>query len=118
MSIELKIFLLALLLVQLYLIIRDTRKKHLTIKYTSLWVFLILIMAVVVMFPGLVFKLSELAGFEKTSNMIFLLGFFFLFYLSFILTTIISKQNEKINLLIEEVSMLKERVKSDEKKRG
>jgi hypothetical protein len=72
-------------------------------------------MSIVVIFPGIVFKLSNIAGFEEASNMIFLLGFFFLFYVSFIITTSISIQNEKIKTLIQEVSLLKESVEKNGK---
>ena len=48
--------------------------------------------------------------------MMFLIGFFFLFYISFIITTSISIQNEKIKLLIQEVSILKESVENNGKK--
>lgn len=85
-------------------------------KYASFWIFLITMMTVVVLFPQMVFKLSSILGFEKTSNMVFLLGFFFLFYVSFIITMSISIQNEKIKLLIQEISILKEREKNDGKK--
>lgn len=116
MNIELKIFLLLLLVFQLFLIIRTVKKKKLTMKYASFWIVLIILMVIVVIFPNIVFKLSSLAGFEEASNMIFLLGFFFLFYVSFIITTSISVQNEKIKLLIQEVSMLKESVNNNGKK--
>ena len=116
MSKHLIIFLLALLLLQLILIIRGTRRKEFTIKYASLWIVLIIIMGVVVIYPNLIFMLSDYLGFEAASNMIFLLGFFFLFYLSFIITTSISKQNAKITLLIQEVSMLKEKVKNEKER--
>lgn len=116
MSIELKIFLLLLLVFQLLLIIRTVKRKKLTMKYASFWIVLIILMGIVVIFPNIVFELSSLAGFEEASNMIFLLGFFFLFYVSFIITTSISVQNEKIKLLIQEVSMLKESVNNNGKK--
>lgn len=116
MNISLKIFLIMLLLLQLFLIINRVKRKKMTMKYASFWIFLIIIMTIVVIFPSIVFKLSELAGFEEPSNMIFLLGFFFLFYVSFIITTSISIQNEKIKLLIQEVSLLKESVNKNGKK--
>lgn len=116
MSIVLKISLLVLLLFQLVLIIRTVKKKKLTMKYASFWVTLIILMAIIVIFPDIVFKLSTFAGFEEASNMIFLLGFFFLFYVSFIITTSVSIQNEKIKLLIQEVSLLKESVNKNGKK--
>lgn len=116
MSINLKIFLLLLLIFQLILIINRLKIKKMTIKYASFWIFLIIIMVPVVIFPQLVFKLSKLAGFEEPSNMVFLLGFFFLFYISFIITTTISSQNEKIKSLIQEVSIIKESVTKNGKK--
>ena len=85
-------------------------------KYASFWIFLIILMTIVVIFPEIVFKISKLAGFKEPSNMVFLLGFFFLFYVSFIITTSISIQNEKTKLLIQEISMLKESVNKNGKK--
>lgn len=116
MNNALKIFLIILLIVQLILIINTVKRKKFSMKYASFWIFLLILMAIVVLFPKILFKLSEICGFEKTSNMIFLLGFFFLFYIIFILTSSISIQNEKIKLLIQEVSMLKGRIDDNGKK--
>lgn len=116
MNIVLKLSLLLLLVFQLFLIIRTVKKKRLTMKYASFWILLIILMTIIVIFPEIVFKVSKLAGFEEPSNMVFLLGFFFLFYVSFIITTSISVQNEKIKLLIQEISMLKESVNENGKK--
>ena len=115
MSLNLKLSLILLLVIQLFLIINRVKKKKMTIKYACFWIILVLLMAIVVVFPEILFKLSEIMGFEETSNMIFLLGFFFLFYVSLIITSSISSQNEKIKTLIQEVSILKERVSKYEK---
>lgn len=115
MNINLKLSLIILLILQLVLIINRVKRKKMTMKYASFWILLIIIMSIVVIFPGIVFKLSSIAGFEEASNMIFLLGFFFLFYVSFIITTSISIQNEKIKTLIQEVSLLKESVEKNGK---
>ena len=116
MSFNLVVFLIVMLIFQLMLIIRTVKHKKLTMKYASFWILLLLLMSIIVFFPRIIYKLSELAGFETPSNMIFLLGFFFLFYVSFVITTSISVQNEKIKLLIQEVSLLKERVDKNGKK--
>lgn len=115
MDITLKLFLLILLLFQLFLIISTVRRRKLSMKYGCFWIFLILLMTVVVIFPKILFKLSNLLGFEATSNMIFIVGFFFLFYIIFVLTTSISIQNEKIKNLVQEVSNLKKQVHKDGK---
>ena len=116
MSLALKIFLLCLLVFQLFLIIRTVKAKKLSMRYGSFWIVMLVLMAIVVVFPSIVFYISQLFGFEVTANMVFLLGFFFLFYVSFIITTSISIQNEKIKTLTQEISLLKERVERDGKK--
>ena len=100
---------------QLYLIVNTVRKKQISMKYASLWIILILAMCVVVIFPTIVMYLSKIMGFETTSNMVLLLGFFFSFYMIYIHTISISIQNEKIKLLIQEISILKEKLKENEK---
>lgn len=116
MEITLKLFLLMLLLFQLILIVRTTKLKKLSLKYSTFWIFLLIIMAIIVIFPNIVFTISDVFGFATSSNMVFLLGFFFLYYIIFILTTSISVQNEKIKLLIQELSLLKEKVNKNGKK--
>ena len=110
MKLHLQFFLLLLLLFQLLLIIRTLKNKKLSMRYGSFWIFLLLLM-----FPSILFKISSIVGFEVASNMIFLIGFFFLFYIIFILTISISVQNEKIKLLIQELSLLKESVNNGKK---
>ena len=115
MNIMLKVFILLLLLLQLILIIRTVKLKKLSMKYGSFWILLLILMTLVVIFPNIIFSLSKIFGFEASSNMVFLLGFFFLFYVIFILTISISIQNEKIKLLIQEISLLKESVNKNGK---
>lgn len=115
MSNVLKIFLLIILFLQLILIIHTTKKRKFSIKYATMWILLVFMMMIVVIFPNILYGASNFLGFEVTSNMIFLLAFFFLFYMIFILTASISIQNEKIKLLIQEISILKERVDKDGK---
>ena len=117
MTISLEIFLMLLLVFQIYLIVKVVKKKKLTMKYASFWIFLIVCMFFIVLFPNIVYKLSDLAGFETTSNMLFLLGFFFLFYIAFVITTSISILNEKVKMLIQEISILKESVNKNEKRK-
>ena len=115
MNINLKVFLILLIIFQFVLTIWSVKEKKLTMRYASFWIFLSIIMLLVVLFPKVVFSLSNFIGFKVTSNMIFILCFFFLFYISFIITTTLSIQNRKIKLLIQELSMLKEFYKNDKR---
>lgn len=116
MNIGIIMFMLALILLQLFLVIKTLKNKKMTIKFASLWIFLLIIMCLVIAFPQLLINIAKLIGFEAPSNMILILGFFFLFYISFLITTTISIQNEKIKNLIQEVSMMKDEEKFKVKK--
>ena len=59
---------------------------------------------------------SKMLGFEAPSNMLFVLTIFIAFYLIFNLTTIMSQENKKNILLIQEVSLLKKKVEELEEK--
>ena len=113
---NLSVFLILMLIIQLLLIGLTIKQKKLSIKFGSFWIIMVLIMIILVLFPSFIYSLSDFFGFETSSNMLFLLGFFFLFYISFILTTTISIQNEKIKNLIQEISLLKESVDNNGKK--
>ena len=116
MSIKLKIFLVILILLQFILVIRIVKKKRLTMKYASFWLLLSIVMTIVVIFPRPLFMISKLIGFEVTSNMIFIIGFFVLCYISFVITTTISTQNEKIKNIVQELSIYKESENNNGKK--
>lgn len=107
MNSSLKIFLLFILLLQFTLIINTVKAKKMSMRYGSFWLFILLLMAVAVIFPNIFTSISSLFGFETTSNMIFLIGFFFLFYIIFVLTTSLSKQQTTIKILVQEISLLK-----------
>ena len=115
MNIILKLFLFLILIFQLILIIHTIKKRKMSMRYGSFWIFLLILMSIAVIFPNILISISDFFGFEVASNMIFLVGFFFLFYIIFILTISLSKQKDQIKSLIQEVSILKERVQKDGK---
>jgi len=116
MNNNLKVFIVFVVLINLFLIIKTLKSKKISIRYGVLWIILLLLLALAGLFPNLFIFISNLFGFEKASNMVFLIGFFFLFYLIFVLITTISLLNDKIKLLIQEISILKERVDKNERK--
>ena len=116
MDLSLKLFLFLLILLQLVLIIHTIKSRKMSMRYGSFWIFILILMSIAVLFPNILINLSNFFGFEVASNMIFLVGFFFLFYIIFILTMSISKQHTTIKNLTQEISILKERVEKNEKK--
>lgn len=117
MNDNLKLFIVIIILLNLILIIRTLKLKRISIRYGVLWITLLILLLFVGLFPNLFIYVSDFFGFESASNMVFLLGFFFLFYLNFLLITNISLLNDKIKILIQENSILKERVDRNERKK-
>lgn len=117
MNLSLKIFLFFILLLQFVLIINTIKAKRMSMRYGSFWLFILVLMFVAVLFPGIFTSISSFFGFEATSNMIFLIGFFFLFYIIFVLTMSLSRQQATIKILIQEISLLKAQSQNHENER-
>ena len=60
-------------------------------------------------------NISNFIGFEMPINMIFSIAIFIILYLIFDLTNLISQEQRKNTMLIQEISLLKQRVKELEK---
>ena len=112
-SLRLAIFLVAvvILLFVMYLL----RKGRLPIKFALLWLIAIVLLLIVALFPDMLLWLMNLIGFVTLSNMIIGILFVILIFITISLTVIISGQKEKIRILIQEVSILKEEVKQNTK---
>lgn len=111
---------IVLLLFSLVLMITTTlvlKKGRMPIKYSLLWYFSALIVFILSVFPFIIEWIAWLFGFQTLSNLISAIMFGILLFLTMSLTIINSGQNKKINLLIQEVSMLKENIEKKEEKR-
>jgi len=84
------------------------RKKHISIKYALIWLFSAFIMLMTVLIPDLINKLSVFLGFATVASMLYSLMIIILLFITMSLTIIVTRQKEKIRLLIQEVSLLKE----------
>lgn len=107
MTLTLKLFLIITLLFLGYLIIHKVNNQDISMRYSCTWLVMIFILIILALFPQIAMYLANILGFEKSSNMIFLISIIVLFYISFIHTITISKQNEKIKDLVQEISILK-----------
>ena len=87
------------------------RNNALSIKYALLWLFSIFIMLVICIFQNIPDSIAKLMGFELASNAVFslLLGFVIIILLQ--LTSIVSRQTEKIKMLVQMNALLEKRVR-------
>ena len=120
MSVSLKVFLIFFTIIYLLLIFKLIKKRELNLSFSIFWIFaglaLIFIFIAMLLFPGLLSNISKFIGFEIPANMVFCISIFALFYIGLDLTWRLSKENRKNILLIQEVSMLKDRLEKLENK--
>lgn len=116
MSIELRVVLIIITLFYLFVILKAIKNRKMQISLSLFWIFTGIILLVAAIFPNLFVYISNLLGFETTSNMIFCITIFLAFYLIFNLTMMLSKENKKTTKLVQEISLLKNKVEELEKK--
>lgn len=117
MQVPLKIALVVVVLIYIFFILKTVKRKNMRIGYLIFWSITGVILIIALLIPNLVENFSKLIGFEMPINMIFSAAIFIILYLIFNLTTLISKEEKKNTLLIQEISMLKQRVEELEKKK-
>lgn len=115
MPLKLVLEILLFVIIMLIIIVSIVKKGRITVKYSLVWFFSIFIIFLVAIIPNFMQTVANILGFQKLSNMIFAVLIALLIFISVSLTIIVSGQKEKIKLLIQEVSMLKQKVEENEK---
>lgn len=116
MQIPLKVALVIITLLYLFFVLKKVKQKKLQIGFSLFWVTTGVVLIIALLIPNLVEEISTLLGFELTVNMIFCIAIFLAFFLIFNLNILLSKENSKNTLLIQEISILKKRVEELENK--
>ena len=109
MSISLRILLLVFSIVLAFATTIVVKKGRMPIKYSLLWYFSSLIIFVLAVFPFIIEWIAKLFGFITLSNLITSIMIGILLFLTMSLTIITAGQKRKITLLIQEISILKEK---------
>lgn len=111
---------ITLIAVALFLIIITTyilKKGRISEKYSLLWYGVALILLLVAVFPNLFIFVSKKLGFEVMSSLIIGILIGVLILLVMALTVMIAGQKKKTTLLIQEISLLKNEVNKNGKKK-
>ena len=116
MSTTLKIALVIITLIYMFLILRSIRMKRINVSFSIFWLITGVALIIFALVPEMIEWVADKLGFAAPSNMIFCITIFMSFYLIFNLTILISKESKKCTLLVQEVSILKEKVKKLEEK--
>ena len=83
------------------------RKRKINIKYSLIWLVLFFLLFLCTLFPKFLICVTNILGFATASNMIFSIVIGVLVIITIALTVIVSNQDKKIRLLIQEISILR-----------
>lgn len=112
---SLKIALVVILFIYLFIILKSVKRKNMRINYLIFWSITGVLLIVALAVPNFVEDVSRWLGFELPINMIFSFAIFIILYLIFDLTKQITKEQNKNITLIQEISILKNKVEELEK---
>jgi len=117
MSFTLQVAMLIAELIYFVLMIIFLKKKMLSLKYSLLWLIAGVLMVILTLFPGIIWRISSLIGIETPMNGLFAMMFFFVLTLMMSLTAIVSHQTEWIRSLTQSQALLEERIRELEEKK-
>ena len=117
MDVRLRISLICAVIVYFICIISLLAKKRLALKYTLLWIFGGLLMAMVLAFPKMFMALMNLFGIIEPVNGIFAFVFFLLILILISLTSVLSLLNNQVRSLAQKCALAEKRIRDLEKTR-
>ena len=99
----------------LIVVIELVRKNKLQERYSLLWIFMSVILLVLSSTPKIINSLADWLDIKNPPSFLFLFGLVYLLIYNLHLTTVVSKQSEKITRLAQEIALLKEKIEDDKK---
>lgn len=112
MDLILKIFLLVSTLFLLVLVFRTIKKRTISVRYALMWLIFTTVLLSLVIFPEVVKWISVKLHFESESNLVFVAIIASLILMLLSITILVSKQAERIQILTQEVAILKRKTDS------
>ena len=109
--IKLKVALLGAILAFFIIVLSLLKNKRIALKYTLLWLFTGLILLVLVVFPEILVWISACLNVQNGLNMLFMVMIAFVMIILMSITSIVSRQTEKIRVLTQENALLEKRVR-------
>ncbi len=110
MQSNLRILLVVLSIVLIITTLSLIAKNKLPIKYSLFWLVASIVVLLVGLVPNVITFFTSLIGFETSVNLVTGIILGLLLLITLLLTIIISEQKRKIILLVQEVSILKEKI--------
>ena len=114
----LRIVLICALIIYFTIVLIFLKNKTMELRYTLLWLVAGVVLAVLVAWPQLLSKCVAVIGIQSNMNGLFIMAFAFVIMIMMSLTSIVSKQANKIKILVQEIAIMDKKLRelqSDEK---
>ena len=118
MSVILRVLLIVFSILAIIYCIYKIRKSKMKTDYSLFWIFFSLILIIMSIIPGLPMMLSRILGIVSPANFIFLLMIFLLIFYSFFLTLKLSKIEDTMENIAEELAITKKELSDSIEKNG
>ena len=114
MSLRVRIVVIVIMLLIIANIIRLMSKKKIDYKYGLGWSLVAIIVLILAAFPGILIGLAKITGVIAPVNMLFFLGFIFSLAIIFSMSKTVSKLQDKINRMSQEIAILRKEIQDKE----
>ncbi len=111
----LRIEMILIAIAMIAIVIFSVNRKKMRIQYSLVWILFSVVLLIIAIFPGIVFLLCDILDIKTPSNLIYLIGILSLFLFAFSQTIILSKQSERIQFLLQFISLEKHKTDLEKK---
>ena len=108
---NLRIVLICALLVYFAIVLVFLKNKTLELRYTLLWLAAGGVLIILVLWPQLLSVCVNLIGIQSNMNGLFIMTFAFVIVIMMSLTSIVSKQTNKIKVLVQEMAIMDKKIR-------
>lgn len=113
--VTLRIVLIIAVIIYFAIVLIFLKNKTLELRYTLLWLVAGVVLAILVAWPQLLSRCVALIGIQSNMNGLFVMAFAFVIMIMMSLTSIVSKQANKIKILVQEMAIMDRKIRELEK---
>jgi len=103
---KVQIFSLVVSIISALVIFQLIRKKKLKEQYSLLWFLTVVVMLVLALWEGLLYRISSLLGIAVPSNALFMLALLFMFFMSLHFSMLVSRLTDQTKMLAQRLALL------------
>lgn len=116
MSLCLRIILIIASLFSSFYVVKKIRKSQMKIEAAMYWIFFVILILILSVFPNICYVLARWIGIESPANLIYLLMIFIALGKNFSLSVKNSELEYKVSILAEEMAIWKNQVENSKQK--